>query len=646
MKKKTLYKLIILGTFILSVIVTLLIGKSFAGSGPTVPKINQDTEFMYNISVKYENIDNDISGEIEVEDILPEGLTFVGFSNVYNKYSDNNTSCLGHIKKRPTYDENTRKITYSFENLGSSCYFSVGVVVKSGTTDSRVDYYNTASAVNNGETYYSNTARAYIGNEGITGNTVSYVFQGLPTEELNSIHITDYGYSQGQEVVLETPPVIHGYTFKGYTSNDVTIANNSFTMPNSNVTITGTYEVTQLSKHKVSFVLSVNDNIDFPLLDDLEYYEGETVDLSTYDDIDYYRNKYSNKYMFNGISILDNNITMVDKKFTMPNRDVVVQINFEPIPYVIKYTPLGLLIPSAMALPNNTNNYFEKENSSVDRLNILYDYHINYLDNSPNEISIHNYGDKISLINNQKSTTCLNKETNEEVKCKFLGWLYNDEVTMPAHHIEIFGTWMEITGTFEPEINVEITNPKDYYEKDEVVEFKTIVTNTSDVEIRNLKIENNFKDQVFVSSNNYRIEDDYIIISSIQPNESIIILSSYVVGENANRNFVNEFEIVSAEADEGYYLENEEYKSSVDFNSKKTGDSTPVSNDTNNTNTTNDTVIEKNETVPKDTNNTPNNESTVPKTSDNAYIYILLLVGSLILIIAIVIVFIKNKKNK
>jgi hypothetical protein len=393
---------------------------------------------------------------------------------------------------------------------------------------------------------------------------------------------------------------------------------------------------------------------EFILPETQEYYETEIVNLNNYFSNDIYYNIYDEQYMYSDL-VLSSNVINLDKGiFTMPKGDVTVTIVFEKVPYFITYNFIGSVIPKNAELPqssvNNVSNLFSFENTK--RLYTLKNYNFFDVEEAINDgkyyygLSAHYFGDKVNLVKDYKSTICTNLDTDRTVKCRFLGWLYNDEFNMPSHHLNIYGTWMEIAGTFEPEITVEITNPKDYYEKDEVVEFKTTIKNTSDVDIKDLVIENKFNDQIFVESNNYSIKENLITIPELKANQSIELFSSYVVGENSNREFTNELEIISAKAENEYYLENSDYSASTNFETRKVGDSTPVSNDTNNTNTTNDTVIEKNETIPTETNNTTNNESTVPKTSDNAYIYILLLVGSLILIIAIVIVFIKNKKSK
>jgi hypothetical protein len=98
--------------------------------------------------------------------------------------------------------------------------------------------------------------------------------------------------------------------------------------------------------------------------------------------------------------------------------------------------------------------------------------------------------------------------------------------------------------------------------------------------------------------------------------------------------------LLSAEADNEYYLENEEYKATAAFNTKKVGATE-----------TNETIVPNNPPV-NETNQTEEKNETpsiidilVPKTLDNAYIYMILAAISLVVIGAIVFVLIKNKKN-
>jgi hypothetical protein len=615
--------------------------------------INEDSNFIYYIEVKYNEIHGNGHGlyssdSIHVEDTLPEGLTFVEFIPFKNQ-----NTCY-NVLGSPSYNEQTRKIICDLNYMYSGCTFKLGVIVKTGTTNLRTDYYNTAKTNYRNKEYYSNTAHTYIGNENASLHSVNYSFAGISNDLLNSV-IPEKSYSEGQEVTLEEPEEVFGYNFIGWSSNDVTITDGRFIMPNKNVTIVGTYEFLNIPKHKVTFRIEGDGPKSFVLPKEREYYYNDKVKLVTIISGDAFSHIFDDEYMLFDVKYSDNVVDYNYKGFSMPDSDVTISLIFEKVPYAIGYNFIGKIIPIDAELPKSTINYIDHilDDEYYYRLHVLENYDHSYLlyfsqgnniNNNPSNtdnsvlygMSLHFYGDKVNLIKDYKSTTCINLETNTNVKCRFLGWLYNDEFNMPSRHLNIYGTWMEITGTFEPEIKVEVTNKKDFYKKGETVQFKTTITNTSDVDIKDLVVENKFKDQVFVENDKYTVNDDLITIKEIKANESINLYSTYVVGENTNREFTNELEIISASAEGGYYLENSDYTASTNFETRKTGDNTPVDN-TNNT---------ENETISTETNSTPSNETHVPKTSDNAYIYILLLVGSLILIVAIIIVFIKNKKDK
>ena len=621
--------------------------------------VNEDSNFIYYIEVKYDEIHSNrntvyFSDSIHVEDTLPEGLTFVEFIPLNRNGSGTSQSTCYNVLGSPSYNEQTRKITCDLNHMYRGCTFKLGIVVKTGTTNSRTDYYNTAKTNYRNKEYYSNTAHTYIGNEDASLHSVNYSFAGISNDELN-YSIPEKRYSEGQEIILEKPEKVFGYKFVGWSSNDVTITDGRFIMPNKNVNIVGTYEFLNIPKHKVTFRIEGDGPKSFVLPKEREYYYNDKVALETIISDDAFSHIFDDEYMLFDFKYSNNVIVSDYDTFSMPDSDVTVSLIFEKVPYAIKYNFIGKIIPVDAELPKSTISYADHllDSEYTDRLDELENYDSSYLlyfsqgnniNINPSNttilygISTHFYGDKINLIKDYKSTTCVNLETNSNVKCRFLGWLYNDEFNMPSRHLNIYGTWMEITGTFEPEIKVEVTNKKDFYKKGETVQFKTTITNTSDVDIKDLVVENKFKNQVFVENDKYTVNNDLITIKEIKANESINLYSTYVVGENTNREFTNELEIISASAEGGYYLENSDYTASTNFETRKTGDSTPVDN-------TNNTVIEKNETISTETNSTPSNETHVPKTSDNAYIYILLLVGSLILIVAIIIVFIKNKKN-
>ncbi len=648
------FPLILLGVFIIPVIAIIIAGHQFSLSLVlSATKLEEDTEFIYYIDVGYDEINNSYdsiySDSLEVEDVLPEGLTFVEFKNS-SIYSDVYDGCSGRINTTPSYDPDTRKITFSVTQLAHECHARVSMLVRSGTTDTRVDHYNTAVVKYKNNYYNSPTVHTFIGGDSSNNYNVFYVINGVSDNDYPGDKPTQKSYSVGQDVKLDNAIEIPGYSFNGWTSSDVTIDNNKFVMPNKDVTITGTYTKLNIQKHKVKYKIEGEGPKNFILPTEREYYAGELVEavpLELSENIWY--TSFEEKYYFYDILVSSNVTDMKDYEFIMPEGDVTVSLIFKKLPYFIEYIFQGNIVPNDITLPKSSINNVESILQNINEIHhlddiynadILYDFLDNAFQPGYYGYSAHAYGDEVNLIKDYKSTLCTDIQTHRTVKCRFLGWLYNDKFTMPSHHLKLYGTWMQINGTFEPEIKVEVLNPKDYYEKGDVVEFKTTITNSDDIDIKDLVIDSSFKEQVFAESNDYSLDKGLIRISELKSNKSVEIYSTYIVGENKDSEITNELEIVSALADNEYYLENEEYKATTNFSTRKVGEANPINNSANETNKT----IEVNNTT--DTNTNKTNETVVPKTSDNAYIYIIVFVISLLAIITIVIVLIKNKKNE
>ncbi len=636
-KKTSIYLILI--SILIPLITVIISGYSFSlqitdDYGVMSPGV----EYNYVIVIKNEGFSNATSNIISVKDKLPEGLEFIGFDNDQDTWSKSPWCSSGRIVNGSSglkYDENTRTVSFKVSNLEDGCNISVALKVRALDTTTRVDMYNTAKATVNGKNIDSNIVYSYIGPESSERYKVTYNIVGLDENKTAVATPVEKEYTVGQTVGTELPSEIDGYIFSGFTSSDVTISNDKFVMPNKNVTITGTYVSSNETKHKLKFAISDSSIKDIILPKDKEFKTGET--LNTFDIVYRYCKEYNPQQYYYDVVLRFGDYILVDYNlpsdvevdesgyFQMPDNDTTLTLVFEKTPNMITYRFEGDIVPKTAEMPKSTANPSEAVKHQID------EEFLNYVSNGYNYYgySIHNVGDTVKLKNDYKSTTCIDKsDNNKEVKCRFIGWYQNDEFVMPGYNLDVFGKWMKINDTFAPEMNLVVLNPKEKYEKGDVVEFKTTIKNTASVDIKNLVINNNFKEQTIKEGNGYRINGDQIIIDEIKANSAIEIFSNFLVGENIDKTFTNQLQLIAADAPAGYYLENDEYIVETEFDTQKVGG---------------EEVIEPvNET---EENKTIIDEQTTPKTGDEVYIYIIGAIISLLLIVGLVFVLVKNKKK-
>ena len=601
---------------------------SFSGSGPI--KMNPEKDAIYSIIVSYDSTykDSKMNNTIHVEDILPEGLNFVEFiqktndqlinSNklgkleIYYAQYDSYFGCTAQVRDGVNglkYDPNTRKISFDIIDMSDGCQISVDVRVSFDPTTTRIDHYNTARVKVGNNYYKSNTIHSYIGDDSATLYSVNYRIEGEHPTSLNKFYPLRRTYSAGQQIMLDEVPDTPGYTFNGWTSNDVTISNGKFTMPSNDVELIGTFTPNNETKYSVTYKTSGDVPEDFVLPSTKEYYSGEIVTLYSVTNNKAYTVKYS----------FSSTVDLNDNEFTMPNKDIEVTLTFENNIYGIRYKFMGEYMPNTIEIPNSTVDLNSRRAKDAK----------NYL-GTDEKYSLHYAGDHI-VLPKYKVRKCTNKETREVVNCRFVGWYYNDEFDMPSAFITAEGLWAPVAGTFEPKIDTAILNSKDKYYKGDVVEFKTTIKNTADVDITNVKVQNNLKNQNYTQSDKYKIEGEYIIIYEIKAGSSVDIFSTYNVVEDEVTQIANTFEIIAATAPNDYYLENTDYIAEVSF------DVDTIGSEVNETNTT---VVDE----PNETNTTIIPESNTPKTGDDIWIYFLIL-GVSVVVIFVVIKLLKKKEE-
>lgn len=513
----------------------VLINRSFAVPLDDGARVAPNSDLTYYIDVIYDGKDatavsssdtvtaNVNSDYIYVEDKLPDGLTFKNFVTTSDgtigavKRSDG-SSCPGYVvgdSAGLVYDDTTRTVSFKVKNLQAGCKLTVGIVT---TTPSlprgkRLDFYNTAFARENNFTFKSNTVHVFMGDEEATLYTVTYKYtgtvpDGAPVPEVGS-------YSEGTTVGVEANPTIAGYTFSGWSTSDVTVSNNSFTMPSKNVTFTGSF--TAKTKYTVSYSISGTLPEGFVAPTTKSYGAGDDVVLDTLKVGD-----VINGYRFLGWS---STVDLSDGIFQMPSSNVTIIGRFEQIKYTVSYQFQGAVIPSnADSLLPASATYAPGEIVTVASEPVASGY-------------------------------------------KFLGWYKSATFEMPEEDVVIYGEWMRFSGYFVPTITITIPNQKSIYQNGEVVNFQITVKNNASIPINDVMIQDYLEGVTFNAGSNYTVLSDKIAkISTIVAGGSVTLTAKFTAGSDVVKDYVNTVELTGAIADNYYYLDTtKDYKVSAHF---------------------------------------------------------------------------------
>ena len=534
--------------FIIPIIVLVLVigfvfssSFSFAEVLENGTRVEENSDLTYYIDVMYDGKDSQaisssdsatadvFSDYIYVEDKLPEGLTFKEFvssggNNIGAvKRSDSSTSCSGYVVDGYdglVYDSNTNTISFKVKNLQAGCKLTVGVVTTTPSLGNveRMDFYNTATAKENSFSAQSNTVHVFMGNLNSSIYQVKYQFEG---DVPNNVEVpTTNTYVAGTTVGVAQSPRLDGYTFSGWTSNDVTVSNGTFTMPSDNVVFTGSF--TKDKTYEVSYRVDGDMPSSYKVPSTKEYSIDSDVSVDSLkkgDIIDGYR--------FLGWETDDAELVVDGESiyFTMPDRKVELVGKFEKETYTVTYQFQGSVIPdNAESLLPGVKSY------------------------AP--------GEEVELASNPTASGY-----------RFLGWYSDTTFKMPSKDVVIYGEWAEQAGVFAPTITQEILNPKDRYTKGDVVQFRITVTNTASFSIKDVILENKYP---FMSGDGYTLMNDYYVkISSIPASGSVVVYGQYIVEDDTYQKLENVVEIVGAIADNNYILDTtKNYQAKVEF---KTG---------------------------------------------------------------------------
>ncbi len=533
-------------------------------------EVKPNSLLTYYLDITYEGVDKYgkesssstnsevLSNYIYIEDKIPDGLTFIGFVNVdggngnIGAYSQDNQNrvCQGFIlndteEESSTnyrglhYDEETRTISFRIKKLQAGCKLTIGVETMTPSIDdpnteeveTRRDFYNYAISRELNMTKNSNTVHTWMGKE-ITNNfKVSYAYIGEIPEGAPALP-DDATYSESSVVSIALEPRMSGYKFSGWKSDNITIEDGSFKMPNQNVTFVGSWE--KDTPYKVNYTIEGDLPPSYVPPSTKEYYEGDiiTLDLMRKGDI-------FNGYRFLGWTTENASISE-ENDFEMPAHDVNLVGKFEEIKYKVEYNFIS------STLPNNSNLLIPKTK-----------YY------SPGEI--------VTLDN------------IEDVEgYHFLGWYSEDSFEMPNHDVIIYGEWKLRRGKFTPIINKEIIYYQDYYRTGDVVNYKITVENTGDYAIKDVIVRENNEKASFAkctlgqfNQNNmcksgftsYELISDKIIrIESLSAHTAATFIASYKVTDEDSGTIENEVEIIGASADNNYDLDDsKEYKTKTSF---------------------------------------------------------------------------------
>ena len=528
------------------ILLTIFMGYTFASPLDNNVKVTPDTDLTYYLKVKYDGVD--ISGNLSsdasvaevysdtmyISDKLPDGLIFDGFvesdDGTIGAYERNNPSipCLGKVIDDTNddgvwsnnnteytyhglhYNKTTNTVSFKVKNLKAGCQLNVGIKTKTplkvdnpdtNYKETRRDFYNFASLREKTVTTVSNLVHAFMGVESSNLYNVSYEYTGTVPD--SAIVPITTSYMENTSVSTYNISAI-GYTFNGWTSDDVTIQNGKFTMPNHDVVIKGSF--TENSKYQVSYNISGTIPDGYVVPASAYYYnlEDVTVDSLKVGDI-------IGNYKFNGWVSSDVDLT---DEFVMPNKNVTITGSFSNITHKVSYKFSGNIKPdnSDELLPSDA--YYEKGANVV-----------------------------LPTVNNVPGYV-------------FLGWNMDDFV-MDEEDVTVYGQWKRLNGTFEPTITKTVINPKPYYHPGDIINYKITVTNTANYAISNVMVKEDLPNAYFQDGNGYTHTLNMATISNLNSNSSIDLYSTYVVSSSDTNTINNATSIVGASALNYYELANQ-----------------------------------------------------------------------------------------
>ncbi|MBR3996578.1 MAG: InlB B-repeat-containing protein, partial [Clostridia bacterium] len=149
--------------------------------------------------------------------------------------------------------------------------------------------------------------------------------------KVDGADVSSYNRFVGSEVNVDAIPTKEGHTFSGWAMNgSVVNPGDEFTMPESDVEITGTFTV---NSHNVSYRYSTTPPVGAPNL-------PETAQAQYGQEVTVAQPAVLEGYVFKGWYPLQTDVTVANGKFTMPDKDVTLVGYFEnstTTPYKVEH---------------------------------------------------------------------------------------------------------------------------------------------------------------------------------------------------------------------------------------------------------------------------------------------------------------------
>ncbi len=492
-------------------------------------QVELNSELIYYLNVSYDGVDREsydsriqkdgvssklFSGDIYVEDRIPDGLVFQNFITVedgtvgaVNKVTGK--ACSGSVVNESDlgeyytvninglhYSKTTHTVSFRVRDLQAGCQLTIGIVTKTPSkvddlstslVETRRDFYNFASAREDNFLKQSNTVHAFIQNTLPNLYNVTYEYEG--TIPSNAPKLPDVSsYAANASVGLAPHPYLEGYEFSGWkvkreSGTSVTSTKTSFIMPASNVKVVGSF--TKTTPHKVTYqVTGIPQDVYMPP-EEKSYYKNKIITLDTMQSGDIVNGYRFLGWNYTNIIVSDNN------EFTMPDEDVLITGEFEQVKYKVIYQFYDTgLPPNSDELLPDTEEYIP--------------------------------GDKVTL----------EKVKNEPDGYKFSGWYKEDNFEMPNEDVIIYGEWQLWNGDIHPKITKEIISKQAYYKKGDIVKYK-IVVNNLDMDVGNLinVTVKEFNEKArFIDGEGYIVRTDHLVlIPVIEYDNPVTIYAEYEV---------------------------------------------------------------------------------------------------------------------